>query len=267
VAYAITSDQYVVVFRAVNPAPLSHAIYFDVRKWDLSPVVQNPVASYSTSTLPELPALAYNHTRNELLVVWQQQMPGPPASFDIYGRRLRMAGPGSPAPMDSAFPIAQQGNVESRPAVAAIPSPIGAGQYLVVYRFAVCGHAIKGQRLTGEGNLQGGDIYISDACLTPAQDRNDPAVAADQDTNRYLIVWTHHYPASVGIRGQVISREGTIIGDLTPIGGHKAANASVAAGHAGDYLVAFEDLEAGKRKVFGQLWGIRVYLPLVVRNH
>lgn len=243
VAYASTADRYVVVFRSVSPAPLAHAIAFDVREYDLSPVVQDLVAVHSTTTLPEEPDLAYNRTRNELLVVWQQWMGD---NYDVYGRRLRMAGP----------------------AVAAIPRPIGVGQYLLVYELAVCGaRAIEGWRVDGDGNLQGSVIDISEACLIPPQDCSDPAVAANEGANRYLVPWTHQYPASVGMRGAVVPREGPLLGDPTPIGGLSAANAAVAGGSLGDFLVVFDDLEAGKRKVFGVLWGTRVRLPLVTRSH
>ena len=265
VAYASTADRYVVVFRSVSPAPLAHAITFNVREPDLSLVAQDPVAVYSTTTLPEKPDLAYNRTRNELLVVWQQWMGD---NYDVYGRRLRMAGPGGPGPMGAEFRISQYGNDETSPAVAAIPRPIGVGQYLVVYELAVCGaRAIEGWRIDGNGNLQGNEIGISEACLIPPQDCSDPAVAASEGANRYLVPWTHQYPASVGIRGAVVPREGPLLSDPAPIGGLSAANGAVASGPLGDFLVAFDDLEASKRKVFGVLWGARVYLPLVTRNH
>jgi hypothetical protein len=269
VAYANTADRYVVVFRHVQWPPVAYGIYFDVREWDLTPVVQALVQPHSPSALPEVPDLAYNRTRNELLVVWQELVFVPSANYGIFGRRLRMAGPAVPGPLGAAFAIASKQEDETEPAVAAIPKPAGVGEYMVVYEIATSSttRAIAAQRVAGDSStLLGLPLAISDPYLSPPQDCTDPSVAANGAANRYLVVWTNDYPASTGIRGQAVSSGGELLGDRTAIGGHSADNAAVAGGPLSDFLVALDDYDSGKYSVSGRLWGNRVYVPLILRN-
>jgi hypothetical protein len=42
----------------------------------------------------------------------------------------------------------------------------------------------------------------------------------------------------------------------------------VAAGLRGDFLVAYDDVPyTSDRDIYGQMWGNRVYVPLVQRTH
>lgn len=268
VAYAYTADRYVVAFRRVDLLWVGGGsdIYFDVREWDLAPVVQNPVAAVSAATLPQNPDLAYNRTRNELLVVWQQWMPGPPASFDIYGRRMTMAGT-LPHVLDTSIPIQIDGKDQIVPAVAAIPTESNKGHYLVVWehRHSATDGDIHARRVEGDGTLNPGFI-VSEA----PENQTNPAVAGSEAGQQHLVAWTQDYTSGMvvfpGIGVRTVSSNGDL-GTETRLGGWNADHAAVASGPLGDFLVALDDLVAITGwNIYGWLWGNRVYLPLVVRN-
>ena len=215
VAYAFTKDRYVVVFRHLDVTWGGTGIYFDVREWNLSPLVQNAVEPVSAATIPEDPNLAYNRARNEVLVVWQQWMGGPGGSYDIYGRRVTIADP-LPSVVGTAFPIAQYGNWETSPAVAAIPHLVDEGQYLVVWEVGVCGvWHIDGQMVTGLGALQGYSIDIAGSCQGSDPDLTDPAVAGNEGAGRYLVAWTHNWAGTPdhGIHARAVAGWGAAVGE------------------------------------------------------
>jgi hypothetical protein len=270
VAYAFTKDRYVVVFRHLDVTWGGSGIYFDVREWDLSPLVQNAVEPVSAATVPEGPDLAYNRARNEVLVVWQQWMGGPGGSYDIYGRRVTVADP-LPSVVGATFPIAQYGNEETSPAVAAIPHPVDVGQYLVVWEFGVCGVShIDGQMVTGLGALQGYSIDIAGSCQGSDPDLTDPAVASNEGAGRYLVAWTHNWAGLPDyiIQARAVAGEGAPVGGPVSVGGLSGKYAAVADGPLGDFLMVYDDSPppASTRDVFGRFWGCRTYLPLVIRN-
>ena len=93
-----------------------------------------------------------NRSRNEYLVVWEQEDPGP-GDFDIYGRRVQ--GFGTPMHPES-IEIRRGGADQLAPAVAAIPTSPNQGRYLVVWEdHWVPGDIdIHGRRVDGEGNPQ-----------------------------------------------------------------------------------------------------------------
>jgi hypothetical protein len=270
VAYAFTKDRYVVVFRHLDVTWGGSGIYFDVREWNLSPLVQNAVEPVSAATVPEDPDLAYNRARNEVLVVWEQWMGGPGGSYDIYGRRVTVADP-LPSVVGATFPIAQYGNWETSPAVAAIPHPVDVGQYLVVWEFGVCGVShIDGQMVTGLGALQGNDIGIAGSCQGSDPDLTDPAVASSEGTGRYLVAWTHNWAGTPDyeIHARAVAGWGAAVGEPVPVGGLSGKYAAVADGPLGDFVVVYDDVPppSSTRDVFGRFWGCRTYLPLVIRN-
>jgi hypothetical protein len=70
------------------------------------------------------------------------------------------------------------------------------------------------------------------------------------------------------VQARALALDGTPLHDTTLVGGGQVFDSAVAAGGAGDYLVAFDDNEtfgSFTRGIYGRLWGNRTYLPLLVR--
>ncbi|MFQ5593201.1 MAG: hypothetical protein ACE5HA_03545 [Anaerolineae bacterium] len=258
VDYAYTADQYLVVWERHVSGSVSDDIEGQVLSNSGAPEGSNFLIAEGTwSASHEGPDLAYNRSRNEFLVVWEQETS---SQHDVYGRRVKLAG--GPAPLGASFPIADWANEEIDPAVAAVPRPSGVGQYLVVFRTEACGASdIQGQRVTGDGTLEGIRFSVAGSalCQGTVLDLRRPAIAGDEGAEQYLVAWTHSSAliANVLVRGQVVSIGGTLVGQETELGGIVVDRVAVASGGAGDYLVAFDDhppLE-NDRDIYGQLWG------------
>lgn len=269
VAYAYTSDKYLVVWQETwHPTPISKNIE--------GQVVSSSGSLESSATISQdtgngdyrdEPDVAYNRSRNEYLVVWQQR-DHTVNEYDIYARRVQGNGtPMSPASIAIDTDPADQLN----PAAAAIPTEPNKGYYLVVYEdHTNAGDAdIYARKVKGEGTTDGNLFHIS----RPNEDQSHPAVAGNESNQQYLVAWTHedYSPPFIfdGIVGRAVSIDGTLLNDETALGGIDADNAAIASGPTGDFLVAFDDqpLLASSRGIYGQLWGNRVYLPLALRNH
>ncbi len=267
VAYASTADRYLVIY-----------VYGNLYGWGQHGIAGRAFASDGS---PDGPAfdirpygggspitgldLAYNRTRNEFLVVWSELVG---STFAILGRRVKMTG--GAGTEGNIFTIANSAAWDDIfPVVAALPVPAGVGQYLVVWQimFSPSDSDIYAQRVAGDGSgLVGPSIIISN----PVVNQWAPAVDSSETNQQYLVVWRHNSNPPLmftGIRGRAVSSAGDLLGQEEGIGGVVADYASVAAGPVGDFLVAYQDtpLGASFQGIFGRLWGIRTYLPLVKR--
>jgi hypothetical protein len=276
VAYAYTSDKYLVVWQSNwSPTPV-HSIegQFISNSGALSgssfTISQDP----GNGDYRQNPDVAYNRRRNEHLVVWEQRDHNTD-KYNIHAQRVQGA---SGQLLGSALTISNQTFDESVPAVAAIP-PIGTGgQYLVVWQreWSSTDNDILAQRVTGEGSTDGSYLIINNAA---DHDTVNPAVAGSESSQKYLLAWTHDYKLDlggglflffVGIAGRAVSSGGELLGEETYVGGWSADDAAVGSGPLGDFLVAFDDGPPGAtldRNIYGRLWGNRVYLPLALRNY
>ena len=265
VAYASASDKYLVVWESFVQGNIASDIegqaLFSLGGLDGSNFI---IAQGTWSEDHEQPDLAYNRAHNEFLTAWRRQ---DSTGFDIYGRRVKMAG--GVGPMGSAFPIASQSGAVlgtvSHPAVAAIPKPPGVGQYLVVWErlFAPGDRDIIGQRVDGDENLQGTFV---DVTSLGSEDTFNPAVAGNESAQQYLVAWTYDDPGLFGhgIFGRTVSTA-NLLGETAIVGGTFGDHAAVASGWLGDFMVAFND-SVSSQDIYGRLWGNRVYLPLVLRQ-
>jgi hypothetical protein len=275
VAYASTADKYLVVWQETwHPSPLSHSIVGQV----LSSSGTLQGSDFYVSQDPgdgsyrRAPDLAYNRSRNEYLVAWQQRDPGA-GDYDIYARRVRGNGtPMSPASIE----IWWGGEDQLAPAVAAIPTTPNQGRYVVVWE----DHAlpsdvdIHARRVSGEGNPLDAS-YKTVASST--EDETCPAVAGSETAGGFLITWTRFLTDPQApwahwelIHGRVLGVGGNFRGGESQTGGvYDADHSAVSVGRAGDFLVVFEDapLMSTSRDIYGRLWGDRVYTPLLVKRH
>ncbi len=261
VAYASISERYLVAWAETwHPLPISYEIAGQVVTG--GGALEGGVLSISLGAdSREAPDLAYNSSRNEFLVVWEETVVG---DIDVYGRRVRMTG-GAGA-LDSAFPIANFAAVdETAAAVAAIPTIPNEGQYLVTWQ---ANENIYACTVSGDGNTLGSWQTLVDTSWGEYR----PAVAGNRNNQQFLVTWTGipmvTPPAMMQVQGRTLALDGTILDDITLIGGKQVFDSAVAAGALGDYLVVFDDNEVAgtsDRGIYGVLWGLRVYLPLVLR--
>lgn len=267
VAYASTADRYLVIYEyGNNYGWFQHGIAARAYHSDGSP--EGPafdVRPYGGGAPALGLDLAYNRARNEFLVVWSEATG---TTYAILGRRVKMDG--GAGTVGDIFTIADTPTDDIYPAVAALPLPAGVGQYLVAwgYVYSLSDSDIYAQRVAGDGSGPvGSPIIISN----PVADQGAPAVDGSETGQRYLVAWSHDSAPPlmfVGIRGRAVSAGGDLLGQEEGVGGVFAGQAAVAAGPVGDFLVAYDDapLDASYRGIYGRLWGIRAYLPLVVRH-
>ncbi len=267
IAYSMTSDRYLLVFRYDNGNVLWQTLAaYDIAS-DAGSYNSFNIIEWDTPDLPEQPDVAYNHSRNEFLVTWQQQTAGG-GDFDVYARLVKMTGGAGVS--GNAFAIANSLDDEIAPSVAAIPTVTDQGQYLVAWgrEAGFLTRDIRGRPVAGDGTL-GTSVILAD---TPWSEHS-PAVAGCESKQQFLAVWVWIPVVTatpiMQVQARTLALDGTPLHDTTYVSGGQVFQAAVAAGPTGDFLVAFDDNEVigtSNRGIYGRVWGNRVYLPLVVRN-
>jgi hypothetical protein len=160
--------------------------------------------SGSTAYRATNPAVTYNSTDNEFLVVWQGVDNTPPAisgEQEIFGQRV---GGTTGAPLgDNDFRLSDMGTDGDTDRAAYEPAVTYnsvQNEYLVVWygdddtgSLADDEYEIYGQRVDGATGAQiGGDVRLSDMGSTDGDDEydaRDPAVAYNSADDEYLVVW------------------------------------------------------------------------------
>jgi hypothetical protein len=260
VAYAYTSDKYLVVWEEVwHPIPITTNIYGQV-------VLSNGLLSGSLINIAQGDGgrtqskadLAYNIDRNEYLVVWQQLDPGPSLT-DIWSRRV--TGDGA---AQGAAPIVVAGYTKSTtsPAVASLPVPPD-GQYLVVWEqnYSANDRDIMSRLVGSNGIPPAGDIPIS---VTNILDELQPDVAASPARNAYLVTWQEIPFPFTSIYARSVTPAGATDGESFNLGGITAGNPHLVAGWLGDFMMVYHDINFSfDWGTYGWLIGTRVHLPLV----
>lgn len=269
VAYGSGSDQYLVVF-VTETAAGNSTIGLVSCAYDVFICFNNSVAPLS-ATWHYVPDVAYNPRRDEFLVVWREFTTSGATAKHIYGRRVSLAS--GLNVVGSVIQISNMSNNEDDPVVAVVPrSPDG--QYLVAWDvFDTVGmdDEVWAQRLAGDGTLEGAPLPVA----TTPDDEVVGGIAGNANTGQYAIMWARRNSTFTqsNIQGREVRTDGSFVGgarDLMPappgmVGTSTPENPSIAAGPGGDFLVTFDDPVSSIRKVFGILWGNRLYLPLVLR--
>ena len=316
VAYNPTSNEYLVVWRGDDDigalvdeefeiygqrlnAATGAELTADLRLSDMGP---DGNANYDAWE----PAVAYNSTSNQYLVVWRGDDDTPPLvdeEFEVYGQRLNGAS-GVPLGandfrLSDMGPDGDAGYDAYEPAVTYNPTD---HEYLVVWRgddnngALVDGeYEIFGQRVDGATGAEiGADLRLTDVGPdgNASYDAFSPAVTHNSVNNEYMVVWygdddtTPLVDGEYEIFGQrVDGATGAEIGDndfrLSDMGpdgdaDYDARETALACNStANDYLVVWSGddntppLVDEEFEIFGQRFAAHywLYLPLVVRAH
>jgi hypothetical protein len=260
VAYASTSDRYLVVWSETwHPLPITYGIYGQIV--DAAGNLDGNKFIISEGSQPrEEPDLAYNRHANRYLVVWQLDTG---TLMDIHGQQVHGGG----GLYQSDITIAYYTKSSTAPAVAAIPTTPNEVKFLVVWEidYAPNDRDIYGRMVSEEGT-PGTDFWVS---WSTGVDESSPAIASSESNLQYFVTWRH--PQGVidkPIRGRAISYQGALLGQTAVFSGVAADYPAVAAGPTGDFLTVWQDqsISVTNTNIYGQLWGNRIYIPIVVRN-
>ena len=187
------------------------------------------------------PAVVYNIQRQEYLVVWWNDRPG---CDDIFGRRLSASG----VPLGPRFFIAA--GCPGERWYPDVTYNTQNDEYLVVWNHSATPttppFCIRGQRLSGTGQLSGGVIDITDCSSTTTYGFN-PAVAYASTEDKYLVVWSGRASSatSLNVMGQVVASGGSLIGGNFAIAQGDASysheNPDLAYNHRrNEYMIAWQ---------------------------
>jgi hypothetical protein len=271
VAASSTENKFLVVWQAEQAAKFAKHVVGQLVTWDGA--LDN--THFDISDAPNGHArsnidLAYNRTRNEFLVAWQQNDSG---NDDVYAQRVKVHN-GSGL-LGSAIAVSDDANAETNPSVAALPNVGVKGRYLVVFEYDTgSAQGLRGQAVESDGSL---GTLVTFPYAASSGPQHNPAVAASENAQRFLVTWRqeNYAPPAVndGIVGRAVSGEMVLLGDSITngsfvLGGFSADNPAVAAGDVGDFMTLFDDTElaSSNSNIYGQLWGNRIYLPFVLKN-
>ncbi len=169
------------------------------------------------------PAVAYNATHEQYLVVWHGDDDGPGMAddeFEIFGRRLDADG----TPLGDDFRISTMGGTGDASFDALTPAVVWNAlnkHYLVVWSGddGTGDLEIYGQLIDADGGEIGADDFrISDMGFDglPSFSATNPAAAWNATSNRYLVVWegSDLFPGAgeLEIFGQRLATDGDEIG-------------------------------------------------------
>ena len=255
IAYSSVSNIYLVVWRHTNGS--TSAIEGRTISADGSTFGSLLDFTGLVTSTPQNPAAASLNSNGKFMVVWDQSGS---STTDIFGRMVHTTpSVGFDA---AAFVAYDSGYDDYAPSIGSLTSPNGlSGQYLLLCQADYT-------TLTGTETLIDGHLFSQEGApagsMLPVSlaSGNSPVAAGNNASQEFLAVWFDGHAA-------VVARTISPIGSLSPIHYLPANNAwspAVTAGPLGDFLITVQDFGDGlgtPYDVFGYLWGIRAYLPLI----
>jgi hypothetical protein len=276
VAYAYTADKYLVVWQ-YNAVYLGETdIVGHIVSSDGNPSTPGGdfTISHDTGWEPRWePDVAYNRHANGFLVVWRQyrldSTISPGSVWDIWSCLVDGDGP---PPVFNPQPITCDFRDNTTPSVAAIPTAPTVYKFLVVWtRQERYGLSEIYAKLVAEDGTPLGSYILVDGSSA----HNDgAAVAGTENGLQYLVTYSHGTVSDFSsfiLRGRGLSYDGQPLFDPVPFTAPSAGISAVAAGPAGDFLVAWvrQPGASAATDLYGQLWGHRAYsfLPLILKSN
>jgi len=241
VVYNPTSDQYLVTWHAFTNG--NWRIYGQ----RVSPAAQLVAANFlvSASTgVTQNPHVAWNHARNEYLLVWQDLRNG--GRVDVYAQRLSAAG----ALLGGNFAISTaSGNKDG----CDVAYSDAANDYLVVWGDARSGgNDVYAQRVDATGSLVGADFQIAASSVAETA----PVVAYDAVTHGYLVaywqfdsvsdwdVWSRFVPGTGAPSDPSVAvSTATEVQNWVELTQNRTS---------GEFLAVWQDFRAGSYNIYGQ---------------
>lgn len=256
VGYASFSDRYLVAW--IEESVTHRHVYGQVMT-DFGAPDGSPFSISSGSSYWEALDIAYNRHANRYLVVWLDA--STISGYCIEGQQVHGGG----GLYQNNFHIACDGPPVYNPVVAAILTSPNDEKFMVAYQDWWDNNNINIRQLEEDGTLS--PIFVL-ASSTDAE--INPAIAASENSQQHLVVWRREFQASgdSSILGQALTYNGNLSGNVCEYIGEDVNYPAVAAGPAGDFLVVWQDQPIGSTNtnIYGQLWGMRIYLPIVIRN-
>jgi len=211
-----------------------------------------PISVTTASGEQLQPAVAFNATANEYLVVWSDYRQD--SSGDIYAQRISANG----TVTGSNFIVAAATGLQDDPDVAANPNN---NLYLAVWRDRP-GSAIyvSGQVIAASGALSGTEIILYNG----SGDNQQPRIAYNSANGEFLAVWSLWWQSIYGKRlsgvGVPLDNSGTPANEalssvaftINAASGNQYSPALTADTLTGNYLVAWQDYRS---ESYGDLYG------------
>lgn len=242
VAASPAAPGYLVVFVDLNPSLVEDIVGQRVA------TAGYPTGSLLTVSAPvgiqRQPAVAYNSTDGEYLVVWHDQRAG---NWDIWGQRLDLDG----SPLGGSFAICSETSTQLYPDVA---YNLDTNQYLVVWEDRRADADIYGQRVDADGGLDGAQVPIAGAGST---ERHQPKVAFNPISGEYLVVYTYGAENN-NVRGRRVPAAGDPtsaefdIATGTATQNYPDVACRSAEPGGGGYLVVWREAEGAMQDIKGQ---------------
>lgn len=246
-AYNGTDGEYLVVWHEkFGDSPSGFNIYGQ-RVSDEGDLLGGEIAISRASSTQQSPAVAYNETNNEYLVVWHDYRNYASSGSDIYAQRVS----GSGALLGGNFPVSAQAANEALPGVAYNAAN---NEHLVVWEAGGSSADIKGRRVSGSGALLGGEIAVA----TASGAQYEPDVAYSYVNNEYLVVWDDHRAADSHVYGRRVSNAGALLGGEIQVStdlGYQRESSVAYDGTVNEYLVVWGQYYwggSGNSDIYGQ---------------
>ncbi|MCJ7696011.1 MAG: M4 family metallopeptidase, partial [Anaerolineaceae bacterium] len=222
----------------------SYAIQAQLITSDGIPMNAPIMISGPDGSVRQNPAVAYNSTAGEFLVIWDQEYA--PTDHDIYVQRVNTAGELVGSVISVDYTIAD----DSLPDL--VYNPVS-GEYLAVWeRYHTEQSEVYAQRLDGSGNpVSGGGFYVADDSM----DESGAAVEFNAGTGEFMVVY-HIQSASdnYDIYGQRVSSIGSLSGGLIQIStasGHQLQPQLGYNAETEQFLVVWQDART-TQDIYGQ---------------
>jgi hypothetical protein len=264
VAYSPASDRYLVTYLKKEDYG-NHQIFARALLADGTVDAANILIHEYTEEADNFQrlGLAYNPDRDEFLVVW-----GADAVMEIYGQRIKMAGGVAKQGLPFLISDDTDGIADEHPAVGAIATTDGNGEYLVVWSAGLYtpGQTIKSRLVSGLGVLDVDWIIICDSANSICGSRPQVAGLAN---GRFEIIWAGWEQDRYGVftAGQGIDAEGNPLGTKTWLTGeNQSVFVDIYPGPHNMALVLYHDYPPyyGAMDLDGYIFGLgtnKNYLP------